>query len=90
MESTEDDRQKIFQHSLKKAVSLTVIVCILYVCQIIIGKRERGLNSFMILFICLLCIFYTLNINIPEFNSNIQSGIGWGLGGALLRQILPI
>ena len=86
-----EERNSVFQDSLKKAMSLSLIMFILYIYQtVLIQKKQHGLYSFFVLFICLLSVFYTLSVNIPEFNTNIQNGIGWGLGSTLVRQILKI
>tara|TARA_Y100000389_G_scaffold199874_1_gene239147 strand:+ start:506 stop:790 length:285 start_codon:yes stop_codon:yes gene_type:complete len=82
-------KNEIFQDSLRKATALTGIVLLLYVYQTTLIKMEsHGIFSFMALFISLVLVFYTLTVNIPEFNTNIQHGIGWGLGNIILKQIL--
>ena len=82
-------KNEILQDSLRKATSLTGIVLFLYIYQrTLVQMKSHGALSFMVLFISLVLVFYTLTVNIPEFNSNIQHGIGWGLGNIILKEIL--
>lgn len=85
------DKNKIFHESLEKSISLTIVVFILYIYQKVLNNNKKhGIYSFFVLFVCLMCVFYALGTNVPDFHTNVQNGIGWGLGATLLKQILHI
>ena len=92
MKKEKDEPQELFLQTFKTSFVLTVIVFMLYKYQMYMSLNfnNHSTNSFLSLLVMMNIILFSVKYTSPEFSNNIMYGIGWGIGFALLNQIVDL
>ena len=89
---TKEEAKNIVLLSTKRALALTILVYCLYNYQKYMSSfnNNHKMNSFLYLFILLTITITLIEVFTPNISNNLMSGIGWGVGAALLNKIISL
>lgn len=87
-----DITKNVLALSMKRAFALTLLVYCVYNYQQYVSSfnNNHKINSFLYLFVLMTITITIVEVFTPNLSTNLMSGIGWGVGAALLNKILSL